>query len=47
MIPAGKVGIQNDIAVSANKHVLLAYADWEETTFEGFEDKLEIEVAQW
>jgi len=46
-IPAGKVGIRNKIEISANRHILLAYADREKTTFEGFEDTLKIEDAQW
>jgi len=46
-IPAGKVGIRNNIEISANRHILLAYADREKTTFEGLEDTLKIEDAQW
>lgn len=46
-IPAAKVGIRNNIAISANRQFLLAYADLEKTTFEGFEDTLKIEDAQW
>lgn len=46
-IPAAKVGIRNNIAISANRRFLLAYADLEKTTFEGFEDTLKIEGAQW
>ena len=46
-IPAGKVGIRRTIAVSGNKRILLAYADREKTTFEGFEDTLKVSDAQW
>lgn len=46
-IPAGRVGVRNYIAISANKQVLLAYADREKTTFEGLEDTLKIEDEQW
>lgn len=46
-IPAGEVGIRNTITISANKRFLLAYADWEKMTLEGFEDTLKIEDAQW
>jgi len=46
-IPAGKVGIRNYIAVSTNKQFLLAHADRQKTTLEGFEDTVKIEDAQW
>lgn len=46
-IPAAKVGIRNNITISANRQFLLAYADLEKTTFEGFEDNLKIEDVQW
>ena len=45
-IPAGKVGVRNQIATSANGRILLAYADREKTTPEGFEDTRKIEAAQ-
>lgn len=46
-IPAGEVGIRNTITISANRRFLLAYADREKMTLEGFEDTLKIEDAQW
>ena len=46
-ISARKVGIRNTIAISGNKKILLAYADRERTTFEGFEDTLKVRDAQW
>jgi WD40 repeat protein len=46
-IPAGEVGIRNQIAVSANGRILLAYADREKTTPEGFENTRKIEDAEW
>lgn len=46
-IPAGKVGIRRTIAASGNKRILLAYADREKTTLEGFEDTLKVSDAQW
>jgi len=46
-IPAGRVGVRDYIAISANKRVLLAYADREKTTWAGFEDTLETKDQQW
>jgi WD40 repeat protein len=46
-IPAGRVGFRTHIAIPANKHVLLAHADREKTTFEGLEDTLKVTDAQW
>jgi len=46
-IPAGKVGIRRTIAISGNKRTMLAYADREKTTFEGFEDTLKVSDARW
>jgi hypothetical protein len=46
-IPAQQVGIRRTIAVAQDKTTLLAYADREKTTFEGFEDTLKINDAQW
>lgn len=47
-IPAGRVGVRGYVAVSANKQVLVAYADREKTTFlPGLEDTLETKDEQW
>lgn len=45
-IPAGNVGVRNHVAISANKQILLAYANREKLVFE-FEDTLKTENAQW
>jgi WD40 repeat protein len=45
-IPAGRVGVRNHVAISANKQILLAYANRQKTVFE-FEDTLRTEDAQW
>lgn len=46
-IPAGRVGFRTHITIPANKQVLLAHADREKMTFEGFEDTLKVTDAQW
>jgi hypothetical protein len=46
-IPARQVGIRRTIAIAQDKRTLLAYVDREKTTFEGFEDTLKINDAQW
>lgn len=46
-LPAGKTGIRRRISISANRQFLLGFADRERTTFEGFEDTLKVEDAQW
>jgi hypothetical protein len=46
-IPADKVGVRGYIAISANRLALVARADREKTTFEGFEDTLKVEDTQW
>jgi len=46
-IPVGKTGFRTHITIPANKHVLLAHADREKTTLEGFEDTLKVTDAQW
>jgi len=46
-IPAGNVGFRTHITIPANKAVLLAHADREKTTFEGFEDTIKITDAEW
>lgn len=46
-IPATRVGFRDYITISANKQLLLGYADREKTTFEGGEDTLKVEGAQW
>jgi len=47
MIPGDRVGIRGSIQVSRDKKILLAYADRERTTFEGFEDTLKTSDSQW
>jgi WD40 repeat protein len=46
-ILAGKVGIRDYLTISANKRFLLAFADRQKTTFEGFEDTLRTTDEQW
>jgi len=47
-IPADRVGVRGVFSISANKQILVAYADREKTTFlPGFEDTLETKDAQW
>ncbi len=47
-IPADRVGVRGFLSISANKQILVAYADREKTTFlPGFEDTLETKDAQW
>jgi hypothetical protein len=41
------VGIRGSIQVSRDRKTLLAYADRERTTFEGFEDTLKASDSQW
>jgi hypothetical protein len=41
------VGIRGSIQVSRDKKILLAYADREKTTLEGFEDTLKASDSQW
>jgi WD40 repeat protein len=46
-IPAGSVGFRSYIKIPGDKQLLLAYADREKTTFEGFEDTLQVKDEQW
>lgn len=46
-IPAAQVGIRDRISISNDRRILLAYADREKMTFEGFEDTLKISDARW
>ena len=47
-IPGDRVGVRGFFSISANKQVLVAFADREKTTFlPGFEDTLETKDAQW
>ena len=46
-IPASAAGFRGYITISANKKTLLAHADREKTTFEGFEDTLKTSDEQW
>lgn len=46
-IPADKMGIRGSIQISRNQKILLAYANREKTTFEGFEDTLKVASGSW
>jgi hypothetical protein len=46
-IPGNKLGIRRSIAISEDKKRLLAHADREMTTFEGFEDTLKTSDEEW
>ncbi len=46
-IRGDKLGFRTSITISDDKKTLLAFADREKTTFEGFEDTLKTSDAQW